>query len=82
VPRKKIITELKIRRYADECYGMVTVIAEKIGVSHQAVSKFLAARPELALLLEASRDRVKDKVERAFIDNAVKKGNVTAQIFF
>jgi len=65
----------------ERSFGNLAVIASVSGVSRQAVSQFVAADPELAELVAAERERVKDLVERSLHKAAI-DGKPWAVCFF
>ncbi len=61
--------------------GNMTGIALALGVSRQAVSKFVAKHPDIAQLVEDEKERVLDLIERSFVKEAM-DGCLTRQIFY
>lgn len=66
-----VLTRELVEPLIGQALGNLAAIAAVVGVSRQAVSKFVRADPELSALVDAEKERVLDLVERSLVGAAI-----------
>lgn len=62
-------------------HGIVSVVADALGVDRSAVYKMRDRHPTVATALEEARERMTDKVESKLLER-IENGDTTAIIFY
>lgn len=64
----------------EACYGVPTLVAEKLGLKRQAVYKRAKADPQIEAALESAQDRIIDLAEGHLVKD-LSKGDQKAYLF-
>lgn len=73
MPRPFRITLKRFEKACEGSFGIISVIAKKLGVDRSTVYKFLEREPEAQKILEKARDEILDEAEQK-LAQAVKDG--------
>lgn len=78
---KPVLTAATVAPLVERFLGNLAGIAKALGVSRQAVHKFVTTTPSLAAAVDAERERVKDLIEQSLVKKAI-LGESWAVCFF
>ena len=79
--RPKKLTEAKILAAMDDCGGIISVVARRLGVKRDTVAKYIRENPVLQERVASECETFTDVAESSLM-RLIREGNVAATIFY